>query len=49
MTHGQRTAHRLLWLVLAPLLLLLIAAALLGRTDPAEGSTPVAVPTRETR
>lgn len=33
MTRGQRRAHRVLWLVLAPLLLLLVAFALLTRPD----------------
>jgi hypothetical protein len=33
MTRGQRSAHRRLWLVLAPLLLLLVAFALLTRPD----------------
>ena len=32
MTRGQRAAHRLLWLALAPLLVLLVALALLMRS-----------------
>ena len=37
MTRGQRTAHRTAWLALAPLLLLLVAFAILMRPDaPAE-------------
>ena len=33
MTRGQRTAHLMLWLALAPLLLLLVAFALMSRAD----------------
>ena len=41
MTRGQRAAHRMLWLALAPLLLLLVALAIFTRTDAAvdHGST----------
>ncbi len=35
MTRGQRTAHGWLWQVLAPLLLLLVALAVLTRSDAA--------------
>jgi hypothetical protein len=40
MTRGQRRAHRMLWLVLAPLLLLLVAVALLTRPDQPADPTP---------
>lgn len=33
MTRGQRTAHLAVWLALAPLLLLLVACAVLNRAD----------------
>lgn len=33
MTRGQRAAHRLLWLALAPLLVLLVAFAVATRVD----------------
>lgn len=35
MTRAQRTAHRVIWLALAPLLLLLLAFAILARVDAA--------------
>ena len=40
MTRGQRTAHRMLWLVLAPLLLLLVALAVITRSDAAVDHAP---------
>ena len=33
MTRGQRTAHLMVWLALAPLLLMLIAFALMSRVE----------------
>ncbi len=33
MTRGQRSAHLMVWLVLAPLLLILIAFALINRVE----------------
>ena len=40
MTRGQRRAHRMVWLVLAPLILLLVALAVVTRSDAAAERTP---------
>ena len=44
MTRGQRSAHLTVWLVLAPLLLMLIAFAVINRADASADWTKTAPP-----
>ncbi len=48
MTRGQRTAHLMVWLALAPLLLMLIVFALINRVE-ASGVRAGTVPSAEER
>ncbi len=49
MTRGQRTTHLMVWLALAPLLLMLIAFAVINRADASADRTGTAPPAEAER